>query len=65
MILKSYQINKIDLNQNKFVLFYGKNEGLRSAAIKSLIKNKNEILSYDEKEILLDPSNFIESTLRK
>ena len=65
MILKSYQINKIDLNQNKFVLFYGKNEGLRSATIKSLIKNKNEILSYDEKEILLDPSNFIESTLSK
>ncbi len=65
MILKSYQVNKIDLNQNKFVLFYGKNESLRSAAIKNLTKNKNEILSYDEKEILLDPSNFIESTLSK
>ena len=65
MIFKSYQINKIDISQNKYVLFYGKNENLRNTAIKELTKNKNEVLFYDEKEILMDPSSFIESTLNK
>ena len=65
MIFKSYQINKIDISQNKYVLFYGKNENLRNIAIKELTKNKNEVLFYDEKEILMDQSSFIESTLNK
>jgi DNA polymerase-3 subunit delta len=65
MIFKSYQINKIDISQNKYVLFHGKNENLRNTAIKELTKNKNEVLFYDEKEILMDPSSFIESTLNK
>ena len=65
MILKSYQVNNINLDQNKFVLFHGKNESLRSTAIKDLTKNKNEVLFYEEKEILGDQSNFIESTLSK
>ena len=65
MIFKSYQINKIDISQNKYVLFHGKNENLRNTAIKELTKNKNEVLFYDEKEILMDQSSFIESTLNK
>lgn len=65
MIFKSYQINKIDISQNKYVLFHGKNENLRNTAIKELTKNKNEVLFYDEKEILMNPSSFIESTLNK
>ena len=65
MILKSYQTNKINLDENKFVMFHGKNQSLRETSIKELTKNKSEILSYDEKEILIDPSNFIESTLSK
>lgn len=65
MIFKSYQINKIDISQNKYVLFHGKNENLRNTAIKELTKNKNEVLFYDEKEILMDQSSFLESTLNK
>ena len=65
MIFKSYQINKIDISQNKYVLLHGKNENLRNTAIKELTKNKNEVLFYDEKEILMDQSSFIESTLNK
>jgi len=34
MILKHYQINKINLDINKIILFYGKNEGLKSQEIK-------------------------------
>ena len=65
MIFKSYQINKIDISQNKYVLLHGKNENLRNTVIKELTKNKNEVLFYDEKEIFMDQSSFIESTLNK
>ena len=29
MIVKSYEINKIDFNKSKIVLFYGENNGLK------------------------------------
>ena len=40
MIIKSYEINKINIEKNKFFLFYGKNEGLKQNSTNSLIKNK-------------------------
>ena len=61
MILKSYEIKKIDSKKNNFVLFYGKNEGYKDEAIKFLIQNKGEILKYDEKEILENQESFFES----
>ena len=64
MILKNYEINKIQ-NINHFILFYGKNEGLKNEALNILIKNKNNISNYDEKEILDNENNFIESILSK
>ena len=42
MILKSYEINKIDQNINNFILFYGKNEGLKNEALNILVKKKNK-----------------------
>ena len=65
MILKYYEINKINLEYNKLILFYGKNEGLKNDNIKNLLKDKNEILYYDEKDILDNPNKFIEATLSK
>ena len=64
MILKNYEINKIQ-DINHFILFYGKNEGLKNEALNILIKNKNNISNYDEKEILDNENNFIESILSK
>ncbi len=65
MILKSYEINKINLEKSKFILFYGKNEGLKTESINYLIKDKNEISVYDEKEILENQSNFLENIFSK
>ena len=65
MIKKSYEISKIDLKKDKFFLFYGKNSGLKNETINNLVNNKNEILSYDEKEILENSNNFIEEILSK
>ena len=65
MILKSYEINKINHSINHLILFYGKNEGLKKEALNILIKNKNNISNYEEKEILDNENNFIETILSK
>ena len=65
MIIKSYEISKINLYQNKLVLFYGRNEGLKNEAINNLTKNKKEITTFEEKEILDNINEFIESLLSK
>ena len=33
MILKSYEINKINIKKNKYILFYGQNEGAKKKKI--------------------------------
>ena len=65
MIVKSFDIKKINLSKNKFILFYGKNEGLKNESLDFLIKDKNKISNYDEKEILDNENNFIENVLSK
>ena len=65
MIIKSFEINKINFDQNKLVLFYGKNEGFKNEATNNLIKDKDEIIKYEEKEILENINDFIESILSK
>ena len=65
MIVKYFEINKIALNDKKFILFYGKNEGLKKDAISNLIKDKEQFISYDEKEILDNQNNFVENILTK
>ena len=65
MILKSFEIKKINQNINNLILFYGKNEGLKNEAINIIVKNKDNISNYEEKEILDNENYFIESILSK
>ena len=67
MILKSFELNKIKLNNYKFYLFYGDNEGLKEENIKNLFEKnyKDEIHRYEEKEILDDTNIFFNSVLTK
>ena len=65
MIVKSYDIKKLNLKTFSLFLFYGKNQGLKNDALDILIKDKNKISSYDEKEILDNEDNFIENILSK
>ena len=65
MIFKSFEIKKINLNINKLLLFYGKNEGLKYEAIEILNKDKSNISNYEEKEVLDNENNFIETILSK
>ena len=61
MITKAYELNKINLNQSPFILLYGKNEGFKNQAITQILKNKDGISKYEEKEILENSENFLES----
>ncbi len=65
MNIKSHEINKINFKSNKFILFYGQNEGFKNEAIKNLLNKKAEILRYDEKEILDDSANFLSGLFTK
>ena len=61
MILKSFELNKINLQKNKIILLYGKNEGHKNEVISAIIKKNKNISNYDEKEILDNTTQFLES----
>ncbi|EDZ60859.1 DNA-directed DNA polymerase III [Candidatus Pelagibacter sp. HTCC7211] len=65
MIIKSYELNKINFDQNKLILFYGKNEGLKNDSTNNLLKNKENISKYEEKEILENTNIFLENVFCK
>ena len=67
MIVKSFEINKINISKTNFFLFYGENEGLKNEIINSKFKNKylGNIFRYEEKEILSEKDSFFESILTK
>jgi DNA polymerase-3 subunit delta len=65
MILKSFEVNKVNLNLYNLFLFYGKNEGFKNEVTKNILKNKSNILNYEEKEILENEDNFVENLLTK
>tara|TARA_B100000787_G_scaffold148555_1_gene120073 strand:+ start:1076 stop:2071 length:996 start_codon:yes stop_codon:yes gene_type:complete len=67
MILKSFELNKIDLSSHNLYLFYGDNEGLKEETIKNLFEKNylDKIYRYEEKEILDNLSVFFSSVLTK
>ena len=50
MILKSFELNKIKLNNYKFYLFYGDNEGLKEEILKIYLKKTIKIKFIDMKK---------------
>ena len=66
MIVKAFEFNKVNLSTNKFFLLYGENLGFKDEIIKKIEKNfTNNIFRYDEKEILENKENFLNSILSK
>ena len=67
MIIKSFEINKIDFKKNNFFLFYGENEGLKKEIIENNFKKNypKKTFYYDENEVLNNKSNFFEEILSK
>ena len=66
MILKNFEIDKIDLNKTNIILLYGKNNGFKKETTKIILKNiKEKPKIYDEREIFENYENFIDSLLSK
>jgi DNA polymerase III subunit delta len=67
MILKSFELSKIKLNNYKFYLFYGDNDGLKEETVKNLFEKnyQDKIHRYEEKEILDNINNFFNIVLTK
>ena len=63
MILKTFELHKINDNQN-FFLLYGKNDGLKVECINEILKKNNgKIYNYDEKQIKDQIELFYENIL--
>ena len=67
MIVKHFELNKIDLKKNFYFLFYGENQGLKNEIIeKKFKKNYTEnVYYYDESEVLQNKDNFYNQLLSK
>ena len=63
MIIKSYEIDKKDLKQNRFFLLYGENQGHKN----EIIKNKffGNVYRYEESEIIGNEEAFFNNILSK
>ena len=67
MIVKSFEINKINLEKYNLFLFYGENEGYKIESIKNIHKKliNYKIIKYEEKEIIENSDNFMSEILNK
>jgi len=67
MIIKSFEIDKINVKSSNFYLFYGENEGYKNEAIEKIfnINISKNIYRYEEKEILDNFESFFESIQSK
>ena len=62
MIVKSFELGKINFEKGKVFLFYGKNEGLKNEIIDNK-RDQKKIVNYEEKTILEDKENFLNNFL--
>ena len=67
MMIKPFELEKIDLKKNNFFLFYGENQGYKSELIEKKFKKlfPECAYSYDENEILKNQKNFFNEILSK
>ena len=66
MILKYFELNKLNFSNTNFILLHGKNDGYKNEEIKKIAKNlKKKIASYDEKQVIDNTEDFYESNLNK
>jgi len=67
MIIKSFELNKINQKNTSYYLFYGENEGQKNESINKIFNTKSleNIYRYEEKEILNNPENFFNSIISK
>ena len=67
MIIKSFEISKINFDKNNFYLLYGENEGYKNEVIKKHFEKiyPNSVYRHDENQILDDKDKFLNGLLSK
>ena len=66
MILKYFELQKLNYRKQNFVLFHGKNDGLKNEEIIKLKSQiKNETTNYEEKQIIENKQNFFDQILNR
>ncbi len=66
MILKYFELNKLNLEITNFLLFHGKNEGYKNEELNKIInKFKIKVKNYDEKQVIDNTEEFFVNNLNK
>ena len=67
MIVKNYEIDKINFLKKNFILAYGLNEGHKKEVIEKIIKKikTDNVNRYEEKDIINNPEEFYNSIITK
>ena len=65
MIIKSYEISKKKIDNFKFFLFYGENQGYKEESIKLIVKKDEVVSYYYENEIFNNLDQFTETLITK
>ena len=66
MILKFFELNKLNNQKQNVILFHGRNDGLKDEEIIKLkLKINREITYYEEKQILENKQDFLNQILNK
>ena len=67
MILKSFEVNKINLDIHNYILLYGKNEDAKNDEILKIINTQKEasVARYDEKQIFDNNEMFFNNIFSK
>jgi len=66
MIIKSFEIDKIDISKSKLFVIYGENEGLKNELILKIKKNyKGKEIKYEEEQILKNKNAFFSEIRNK
>ena len=65
MILKFYELEKINNKNISLFLFYGKNNYQKSLEFNRLITDQSEVIKYDEKDLIENQNEIIGNILNK
>ena len=66
MILKYFELNRLNLENTNFLLFHGKNEGYKNEEINKITNKLNvKVKNYDEKQVIDNTEEFFVNNLNK
>ena len=67
MIIKFYELEKVDLKTKQFFLLYGENQGLKNEIIEKKFKKNysGNTYNYEENDVLNNKENFFNTILSK